>query len=113
EFRRVLFRSTEPLQGRMARRSVFAVIVEACGDAERSQRRGVERDRTLDVANREKNVIQHVRPLVRQGWAGLRDLIALGKYYYRKTIDPYRDCPGRRSRIEPGYSLRGSFDRVV
>ena len=24
-----------------------------------------------------------------------------------------RDCPGRRGRIEPGYSGRGSFDRVV
>jgi hypothetical protein len=33
--------------------------------------------------------------------------------YSRKTIDPYRDCPSRRSRIEPGYSGRGSFDRVV
>jgi hypothetical protein len=32
---------------------------------------------------------------------------------YRETIDPYRDCPGRRGRIEPDHCGRGSFDRAV
>jgi hypothetical protein len=30
-----------------------------------------------------------------------------------KTLGLYRDCPGRQGRVEPGYSGRGSFDRVV
>jgi hypothetical protein len=31
----------------------------------------------------------------------------------RETLGLYRDCPGRQGRIEPNYSGRGSFDRVV
>ena len=31
----------------------------------------------------------------------------------RETLDPYRDCPGGRSGIEPGHCGRGSFDRGV
>jgi hypothetical protein len=32
---------------------------------------------------------------------------------FSKTLGSYRDCPDRRGRIEPGYSGRGSFDRIV
>src|SRR5450756_2641114 len=52
----------EPFQIRMARRPVFAVVVHALGNAEWSQGRRIERDGTLDVAYRKKNVIQHVCP---------------------------------------------------
>jgi hypothetical protein len=30
-----------------------------------------------------------------------------------ETLGSYRDCPGRRGRIEPGSFGRGSFDRIV
>ena len=36
-------------------------------------------------SNREKNVIQHVLPFVRQRWAHLRDFILLGKYHCQET----------------------------
>ena len=36
-----------------------------------------------------------------------------GLSQYPQTLGSYRDCPGRRGRIEPGYSGRGSFDRIV
>jgi hypothetical protein len=32
---------------------------------------------------------------------------------YRQTLGSYRDCPARRGWIEPGFSVRGSFDRIV
>ena len=30
-----------------------------------------------------------------------------------ETLGSYRDCPGRRGRVEPVLSARGSFDRIV
>jgi len=30
-----------------------------------------------------------------------------------QTSGSYRDCPGRRGRVEPGFFDRGSFDRIV
>ena len=40
-------------------------------------------------------------------------LIRATQNRFPETLGSYRDCPGRRSRIEPGSSVRGSFDRIV
>jgi len=33
--------------------------------------------------------------------------------YSPKTLEPYRDRPGRRGKIQPGFIDRGGFDRAV
>lgn len=58
----------------MAGRAVLAVVVDPLRDPERGEHGGVERDRSVDVADREKDMIQHgarlqvIADAVRQIW---------------------------------------------
>ena len=49
---------TEPFEIRVPWR-LLAVIIKALVDAERSQRRFIERDRAFDIAYCEKDVVEH------------------------------------------------------
>ena len=49
---------TEPFEIRVPWRPILAVIIKALVDAERSQRRFIERDRAFDIAYCEKDVVE-------------------------------------------------------
>jgi hypothetical protein len=43
----------------------------------------------------------------------IRKLPAFRADQHRQTLEPYRDRPGRRGKIESGFFGRGGFDRAV
>jgi hypothetical protein len=51
---------TEALEVGMSGRTVLAVVIDALRDPERTEHACVKFDRAIEIADREKDVIQHV-----------------------------------------------------
>jgi hypothetical protein len=67
----------------------------------------------LGQSRKERFGIAVFADFMRYDWSRNRYSVSVGWISTDKRLGLYRDCPGRRGKIEPSSFGRGSFDRVV